>query len=97
MVKQLLGYIVALLLVITLFAFVLQDLNEQIYEQNLVIESLMDHTHEIESTVQIPQPHKHINDDLVKLEDFEQVVRNINWQLKAIEERVVEIQARLSP
>ena len=40
MVKQLLGYIVALLLVITMFAFVLQDLNEQIYEQNLVIEQL---------------------------------------------------------
>ena len=97
MVKQLLGYIVALLIVITMFAFVLQDLNEQIYEQNLVIEQLKKHTHEMESTVQIPQPHKHINDDLVKLEDFEQVVRNINWQLKAIEERVVEIQARLSP
>ena len=97
MVKQLLGYIVALLLVITMFAFVLQDLNEQIYEQNLVIDQLKKHTHEMESTVQIPQPHKHINDDLVKLEDFEQVVRNINWQLKAIEERVVEIQARLSP
>ncbi len=97
MVKQLLGYIVALLLVITMFAFVLQDLNEQIYKQNLVIEQLKEHTHEMESTVQIPQPHKHINDDLVKLEDFEQVVRNINWQLKAIEERVVEIQARLSP
>ena len=97
MVKQLLGYMVALLIVITMFAFVLQDLNEQIYEQNLVIERLKEHTHEMESTVQMPQPHKHINDDLVKLEDFEQVVRNINWQLKAIEERVVEIQARLSP
>ena len=57
----------------------------------------MDHTHEIESTVQIPQPYQHINDDLVKLKYFEQIVTNINWQLKAIEERVVEIQARLSP
>ena len=89
MVKQLLGYIVALLLVITMFAFVLQDLNEQIYEQNLVIEKLKEHTHEMESTVQIPQPHKHINDDLVKLEDFEQVVRNINWLLFAFVRRVM--------
>ena len=97
MVKQLLGYIVALLILITMFAFVLQDLNERIYEQNLVIERLMDHTHEMESTVKVVEPHTHINDELVKLEYFEQVIANINWQLKAIEERVVEIQARLSP
>lgn len=97
MVKQLLGYIVALLIVITMFAFVLQDLNEQIYKQNLVIESLKEHTHEMESTVKVVEPHTHNNEDLVKLEDYEAIVRNINWQLKAIEERVVEIQARLSP
>ena len=96
MVKQLLGYIVALLIVITMFAFVLQDLNEQIYEQNLVIESLMDHSHEVESTV-VVQPHKHTNDEFVNKEDYEMDLYNINWQLKAIEERVVDIQARLSP
>ena len=80
-----------------MFAFVLQDLNEQIYKQNLVIEQLKEHTHEMESTVQIPQPHKHINDEFVTKEDYEMDLYNINWQLKAIEERVVDIQARLSP
>ena len=96
MVKQLLGYIVALLIVITMFAFILQDLNEQIYEQNLVIESLMDHTHEVENKV-VVQPHKHSNDQFVTKEDYEKDLYNINWQLKAIEERVVDIQAILSP
>ena len=51
----------------------------------------------MESTVKVVEPHTHSNEDLVKLEDYEAIVRNINWQLKAIEERVVEIQARLSP
>ena len=80
-----------------MFAFILDDLNKQIYQQNLVIESLMDHTHEVESSVQTVEPHKHNNEDLVSKQDYEWDIYNINWQLKAIEERVVEIQARLSP
>ena len=78
MVKQLLGYIVALLIVITMFAFVLQDLNEQIYEQNLVIERLKEHTHEMESTVKVVEPHTHSNEDLVKLETIMKLLSEIS-------------------
>ena len=41
--------------------------------------------------------HSHSNEDLVKLKHYEDKIRNLEWQLKAIEERVVEIQRRLSP
>ena len=53
-------------------------------------------THEVENKV-VVQPHKHSNDQFVTKEDYEKDLYNINWQLKAIEERVVDIQARLSP
>ena len=51
----------------------------------------------MESTEKIYIENININEDLVKLEDYEDKIRNLEWQLKAIEERVVEIQARLSP
>ena len=83
-----------------MFAMIITDMNEKIDEQTAMINVLMAHEHEIkqqENIVFEVEPHKHQNENLVDKKDFEEIIYNINWQLKAIEERVVEIQARLSP
>ena len=83
-----------------MFAIIITDMNEKIDEQTAMINVLMAHEHEIkqqENIVFEVEPHKHQNENLVNKKDFEEIIYNINWQLKAIEERVVEIQARLSP
>ena len=83
-----------------MFAMIITDLNDKIDEQTAMIDVLMDHEHEIkqqENIVFEVEPHKHQNENLVDKKVFDEAIYNINWQLKAIEERVVEIQARLSP
>ena len=83
-----------------MFAMIITDLNDKIDEQTAMINVLMDHEHDLKQTENIVfevEPHKHANENLVDKKDFEEIIYNINWQLKAIEERVVEIQARLSP
>ena len=100
MIKYLGGYIASLLCLIFVFAIVLTDINDQLEEQRAMINVLMAHEHEIkqqENIVFEVEPHKHQNENLVDKKVFDDAIYNINWQLKAIEERVVEIQARLSP
>ena len=83
-----------------MFAMIITDMNEKIDEQTAMINVLMAHEHEIkqqENIVFEVEPHKHQNENLVDKKVFDDAIYNINWQLKAIEERVVEIQARLSP
>ena len=83
-----------------MFAMIITDLNDKIDEQTAMINVLMDHEHDLKQTENIVfkvEPHKHANENLADKKDFEEIIYNINWQLKAIEERVVEIQARLSP
>ena len=100
MIKYLGGYIASLLCLIFVFAIVLTDINDQLEEQRAMINVLTAHEHELKQTENIVfevEPHKHQNENLVDKKVFDEAIYNINWQLKAIEERVVEIQARLSP
>ena len=76
-----------------MFAMIITDMNEKIDEQTAMINVLMAHEHEIkqqENIVFEVEPHKHQNENLVDKKVFDDAIYNINWQLKAIEERVVE-------
>ena len=99
MIKALIGYIISLLVLITMFAIVLQDFNEQLEINRIMIEMVQTDMNQIESIepqIEV-EPHSHNNLDLVSKSDYEKDLYNLNWQLSAIEERVIEIQRRLSP
>jgi len=100
LIKALIGYIVSLLVIITMFAIVLQDFNEQMEINKVMITMLKTDIKDLES-VQLEsikvEPHKHSNEMLVKKDDYEKDLYNLNWQLKAIEERVIELQRYHSP
>ena len=93
------GYIISLLVIITMFAIVLQDFNEQMEINRIMIEMLdseLDKIQSIDQQIEV-EPHAHNNQDLVDQYQYEKDLYNLNWQLSAIEERVIEIQRRLSP
>ena len=99
MIKALIGYIVSLLVIITMFAIVLQDFNEQMEINKIMIEMLdaeLDKIQSIDQQIKV-EPHKHNNEMLVNKDDYEKDIYNLNWQLKAIEERVIELQRYHSP
>ncbi|MDC0595534.1 hypothetical protein OAP09_02490 [Acidimicrobiia bacterium] len=99
MIKALVGYIISLLVIITMFAIVLQDFNEQMEINRIMIEMLdgeLDKIQSIDQQIEV-EPHKHNNQDLVDQYQYKKDLYNLNWQLSAIEERVIEIQRRLSP
>jgi len=99
LIKALVGYIISLLVIITMFAIVLQDFNEQMEINRIMIEMLdgeLDKIQSIDQQIEV-EPHKHNNNDLVDQYQYEKDLYNLNWQLSAIEERVIEIQRRLSP
>lgn len=82
-----------------MFAIVLQDFNEQMEINRIMIEMLdgeLDKIQSIDQQIEV-EPHKHNNQDLVDQYQYEKDLYNLNWQLSAIEERVIEIQRRLSP
>ena len=99
MIKALTGYIISLLVIITMFAIILDDFNEQMEINRIMIEMLGDEISKIESIEQQieVEPHKHNNKDLVDQYQYEKDLYNLNWQLSAIEERVIELQRRLAP
>ena len=93
------GYIISLLVIITMFAIVLQDFNEQMEINRIMIEMLdseLDKIQSVDQQIKV-EPHTHNNQDLVDQYQYEKDLYNLNWQLSAIEERVIEIQRRLSP
>ena len=93
------GYIISLLVIITMFAIVLQDFNEQMEINRIMIEMLdseLDKIQSVNHQVKV-EPHTHNNKGLVDFYTYEKDLYNLNWQLSAIEERVIEIQRRLSP
>lgn len=82
-----------------MFAIVLQDFNEQMEINKIMIEMLdaeLDKIQSIDQQIEV-EPHKHSNEMLVKKDDYEKDLYNLNWQLKAIEERVIELQRYHSP
>nr|BAR14951.1 hypothetical protein [uncultured Mediterranean phage uvMED] len=82
-----------------MFAIVLQDFNEQLEINRIMIEMLdteMDKFQSLDQQIEV-EPHKHNNQNMVNKNDYQKDLYNLNWQLSAIEERVIEIQRRLSP
>ena len=82
-----------------MFAIVLQDFNEQMEINRIMIEMLdaeMDKIQSLDQQIEV-EPHTHSNQNMVNKNDYEKDLYNLNWQLSAIEERVIEIQRRLSP
>ena len=82
-----------------MFAIVLQDFNEQMEINKIMIEMLdaeLDKIQSIDQQIKV-EPHKHNNEMLVNKDDYEKDIYNLNWQLKAIEERVIELQRYHSP
>ena len=82
-----------------MFAIVLQDFNEQLEINRIMIEMLdteMDKFQSLDQQIEV-KPHTHNNQNMVNKNDYQKDLYNLNWQLSAIEERVIEIQRRLSP
>ena len=82
-----------------MFAIVLQDFNEQLEINRIMIEMLdteLDKFQSLDQQIEV-EPHKHNNQNMVNKNDYQKDLYNLNWQLSAIEERVIEIQRRLSP
>jgi len=99
LIKALMGYIISLLVIITMFAIVLQDFNEQMEINRIMIEMLdseLDKIQSLDQQIEV-EPHTHNNQNMVNKNDYQKDLYNLNWQLSAIEERVIEIQRRLSP
>ena len=97
--KTFTGYIIALLFLILAFGLKVKDLNEQIATQNEVIQEISSHQHEEldQLSMEIQMILHNQKEELVGHNDYEDRFFNINWQLKALEERVVELQRFHSP
>ena len=83
MIKALVGYIISLLVIITMFAIVLQDFNEQMEINRIMIEMLdgeLDKIQSIDQQIEV-EPHTHNNQDLVDQYQYEKDLYNLNWQL----------------
>ena len=80
-----------------MFSIVLDDLNEQIELNRILVAQLEDHTHEnefnhIHEKIYMVD-HSH-SEDLVGLKQYEDKIRNLEWQMSTYEDRLVEIQRR---
>ena len=83
-----------------MFSIVLNDLNEQIELNRILVNQLNNHSHELELN-QIHEKiyiveHQH-EEELVGLKQYEDKINNLEWQMSTYEDRLVEIQRRLSP
>lgn len=83
-----------------MFSIVLNDLNDQIELNRILVAQLEDHSHETEFNVIHEKiymvDHQH-DEELVGLKQYEDKINNLEWQLSTYEDRLVEIQRRLSP
>ena len=83
-----------------MFSIVLNDLNDQIELNRILVAQLEDHSHETEINVIHEKiymvDHQH-DEELVGLKQYEDKINNLEWQLSTYEDRLVEIQRRLSP
>ena len=98
--RTLAGWIVSLIILIMMFAIVLDDINEQLEVNKMLIDKINSHTHEeefisIHEKIYIVE-HQH-DEELVGIKQYEDKIRNLEWQLSTMEDRIVEIQRRLSP
>ena len=87
------------ILIIFMFSIVLNDLNEQIELNRILVAQLEDHTHENEFNQYMRRSIWLItqSEELVGLKQYEDKIRNLEWQMSTYEDRLVEIQRRLSP
>ena len=66
----------------------------------MLIDKINSHTHEeefisIHEKIYIVE-HQH-DEELVGIKQYEDKIRNLEWQLSTMEDRIVEIQRKLSP